>query len=744
MNKPHPHLFVVLLGSLLALSAVAEERRVPATELNPAVTIDVDASVERHPIDPRIYGVAWATEPAITDLGITLNRWGGNAMSRYNWEISTANRAKDWFFENQPDAVAGDGSNGESADDFIGPTLNAGADALMTIPVMGLLPKERSIICGYSVDKYGAQDAIDGDHEDCGNGKSGDNRLLHVNDPADTSDVYPSSHQGDWIQHLIATHGSAANGGVRYYALDNEPALWSFDHWDIHPDGSTYDEVWGKMEEYGAVIRAADPDAIITGLEEWGWSGYFMSGLDMENLDGADRAAHDGIGFAEWLLQQARAHEETTGVRILDVAALHFYPQNGEFSDDVSDGMQELRNRSTRSLWDPAYVDESWIGGTEEGGARVRLIPRLKEWTANNYPGTLTAITEYNWGAEGSMGGDSRINGGTAQADILGIFGREGLNIGVRWTTPQSQSHAYNAFKMYRNYDGNQSRFGDLSVSTTVPDPDQISAFSALRSSDRTMTIMIVAKNLVDSTPVTVNLANFAPSGAAERRQLDVANNITLLGSVAPAGSSLTLTVPAQSITLLVVPGTFVDAPASLVATATGASTASLSWPAVAGAGLYRVYRSSGHGPFDLVGSTGGTTFNDSLLSAGTTYLYGVRAVIGSAASGMSPVDPATTTVFTDPSLTVDATPVKALHMTQLRTAVNAMRVAAGLPEQVFPALAAGSTIKTTDIRDLRRALDPARAVIGVPMIAYTDRVLTPGVTRIKAVHVTDLRNGVK
>ena len=88
--------------------------------------------------------------------------------------------------------------------------------------------------------------------------------------------------------------------------------------------------------------------------------------------------------------------------------------------------MQLRRNRSTRSLWDPNYVDETWIND------RVQLIPRLKNWVDTYYPGTTIGITEYNWGAE------NHINGATAQADIFGIFGREGLDMAARWTTPAS------------------------------------------------------------------------------------------------------------------------------------------------------------------------------------------------------------------------------------------------------------------------------------------------------------------
>lgn len=724
---------VLTLAALFANPLLA--KRV-TTHANPAIAIDIDAAVNRYPIDPRIYGVAWAPSTAtLTDLGATLNRWGGNAMSRYNWAFSTANRCKDYYFENIPDNVSsGDGSNGKSADDFIGMTKAAGAEPVMTIPLMGLLPKDRSIRCGYLISKYGAQQDADFEwRPDCGNGKFPDGtRMLNVNDPADTSAVYPSSHQVDWVEHLMTTWGSASNGGVRYYSLDNEPSLWSADHWDVHPDGSTYDEVWGKMEEYGAAIRATDPGAVITGIEEWGWTGYFVSGLDHENgWPYQDRIDHGGVNYAEWLLQQAAAYEVEHGVRILDVAALHFYPQSGEFSNDTSTAMQEMRNRSTRSLWDPNYVDESWIKDVE--GGKVYLIPRLREWIDNNYPGTLSGITEYNWGAEG------HINGGTAQADILGIFGRERLDIGVRWTTPAAQSPAYNAFKMYRNYDGNQSRFGDQTISTSVPDPDEVSAFASLRTSDGKMTVMIVAKTLTDSTPVTVNIANYLPTGAAERWQLDSGNAITQLANVAVTGSSLSLSVPAQSITLLVISGSEFQAPTNVVATSSTASTAAVTWTASSGATSYKIYRSSLNGPFAHVGTSATTIFNDSPLSANTTYLYKVQALAGAAESSLSDVDATTTTVFTDQPLTTGIK-IKAVHATQLRTAVNAMRAAAGLTAQTFTS---GSTVQAVHVDQLRAALDEARAAIGLSALAYTDAI-TPGVTKVKALHWNELRMGVK
>src|SRR5262245_58417675 len=166
--------------------------------------------------------------------------------------------------------------------------------------------------------------------------------------------------------------------------------------------------------------------------------------------------------------------------------------------------MQLRRNRSTRSLWDPNYVDETWIND------RVQLIPRLKGWVNANYPGTQIGITEYNWGAE------SHINGATTQADIYGIFGREGLGMGARWTTPASSTPTYKAMKMYRNYDGNKSTFGDTSVSATVPNPDNVSAFAAQRSSDGALTVMVISKYLSSTTAATIALANVSHRGTAQ------------------------------------------------------------------------------------------------------------------------------------------------------------------------------------------------------------------------------------
>ena len=307
------------------------------------------------------------------------------------------------------------------------------------------------------------------------------------------------------------------------------------------------DEIKNKILDYAGKIKAVDPSALVVGPEEWGWSGYLFSGYDQQygSTHGwsslPDRNNHGGADYLPWLLDQLRQNNTTTGKRLLDVFTVHYYPQGGEFSDDVSSAMQLRRNRSTRSLWDPNYVDETWIND------RVQLIRRLKNWVNTYYPGTQTGITEYNWGAE------NHINGATAQADILGIFGREGLDLAARWTTPASSTPTYKAMKMYRNYDGNKSTFGDTSVAATMSNPDTVAAFAAQRSADAVLTVMVIIKYLSGNTPATINLANFTSNGVAQVWQLTAANTINRLADIGLSGNSFGITLPPQSITLFVV-----------------------------------------------------------------------------------------------------------------------------------------------------------------------------------------------
>ena len=207
----------------------------------------------------------------------------------------------------------------------------------------------------------------------------------------------------------------------------------------------------------------------------------------------------------------------------------------------VDSTTQILRNQSTRQFWDTNYVDPSWINSV------IDLIPRMQSWVATYYPGIKIGITEYNWGAESS------INGATAQADILGIFGRQSLNLATRWTTPDASTPTYLAIKMYRNYNGSNSTFGDTSVSAGGPNPDNVAVFGATRADDGALTIMVISKYLSGVTPLALTVTNFANAGVAHVWQLNSSNVIAQLNDLTLNGSVINTAVPGQSVTLLTV-----------------------------------------------------------------------------------------------------------------------------------------------------------------------------------------------
>jgi PKD repeat protein len=515
---------------------------------NSPVLLTVDVGAGRRAIDPNVYGVAHAGSAALAELNVPLNRSGGNHTSRYNWQENADNRANDWYYESipYPSAVAG-----EVGDTFVQTTRSAGAEPMLTIPTLGWVAKlgpNRSKLASFSIAKYGPQTGNDWQwFPDAGNGIRTSGDAVTGNDPNDANVPADSLFQLGWMQHLTSRWGTAATGGLRWYILDNEPSIWHATHRDVHPTGATMDEVRATMVDYALRVKSNDASALVVGPEEWGWSGYLLSGYDQQwgSLHGwsnlPDRAAHGGADYLPWLLDQLRQESTARGQRLLDVFSVHYYPQGDEFSDDVSTAMQLRRNRSTRSLWDPAYVDETWIADT------VRLVPRLEEWVASFYPGTRTAITEYNWGAEGHM------NGATAQADVLGIFGREGLDMAARWTTPAVGSPAFDAIKIYRNYDGNGSTFGETSVAVAGPNPDTMSAFAAERASDGALTVMVIAKALTGTTATTLDLASFGPGPVAQVWQLKAGTRITRLADVAVSQGRVTATLPPQSVTLFVV-----------------------------------------------------------------------------------------------------------------------------------------------------------------------------------------------
>jgi len=519
------------------------------------LSLTVDATAARHAISPLIYGIndINATDASLWQtLGITVNRWGGNETSRYNWQLDTYNHANDWFFEN--DRMG----SSSTVNAFITANKKAGAKSLVTVPMIGYVAKDGNLsTCGFSVAKYGPQKSTDLYRPDCGNGAKTNGSLVTGNNPTDTSLAVNTPFITSWLNYLVQQYGNANNGGVAFYNLDNEPDIWFSTHQDVAPVGLTYDQLMSLSTSYAAAIKAVDPGAKILGPVVDGWTYYWNSPRDGQQglwSTTPDRNAHGGIPLIPWYLQQMQAYEKKTGVRLLDYLDVHYYPASAgvALSPAGNAATQALRLQSTRSLWDPSYVDQSWISSAGPSNGIIQLIPLLRNWVSANYPGTQLAISEYNWGAPES------INGALAQADVLGIFGREGLGLATLWpdgTLSANQPLAY-AFRLYRNYDGLGSTFGDTSVSAASNYPANLAIYAAENSSNGALTLMVINKTTGGLT-APLSLSHFTPSGVLQTWRYSPANlnQIVHLADQTIKGTVINSTFPANSVTLYVIAG---------------------------------------------------------------------------------------------------------------------------------------------------------------------------------------------
>jgi hypothetical protein len=411
---------------------------------------------------------------------------------------------------------------------------------------------------------------------------------------------------GGWVKSIASnpSYGNGSSGkGVAVWDLDNEPTWWDGEHRDVHPDPFSYDEVTNNGIGTALAIKTADPTALVSGpvIDYW-WAYYYskkdiVSGWQTGNpcfepwSNPIDREAHNGVPLIEYYLQQFNNYSQQYGVRLLDYLDVHGYfapdypPGSGVstgFNPAGDTQEQEVRANGTRAFWDPTYTDPdypqpnyitdtNYTTNCSPPPQAPNVIPMLQTWVNRDYPGTLTAIDEYNFG------GLESISGAVVEADILGIFGRQGLGLAALWPlgTPTSvidstaQNPANYAFAMYRNYDGKDSLFGDtyLYATSTAFGADaegQLAVYGAQRSSDNAITVMVINKTYGSLTS-TLSLENFtATSGTTAQVYQYSSANLNAIATQTPAtvtpaaggstSSTISYTFPGQSITLLVIP----------------------------------------------------------------------------------------------------------------------------------------------------------------------------------------------
>jgi len=490
------------------------------------------------PISPYVYGI---NSQPLAKTRATVRRMGGNRQSAYNWEINASSAGSDYKHLNDDWPCTSLGYTscekpGAQMTSFVADNKKHGIDSLLTIPMIDYV----------SADKGGEVKESE---------KAPSPRYLRSY--AQKKGPYSLSpdlqdkavYQDEFVHFLVQKLGRAAQGGAKFYSLDNEPALWSGTHPRVHPERPTYKEVVLRTEATALAITKIDPTATVLGGVMYGWS-EFMSLQSAP--DSSEHNAKYGT-YIDYFLASLKALEQKHQRRLVHVFDVHWYPEmrgNRRITeDDVTQKTVDARLAAPRSLWDASFKEKSWIG--DSWGKPIRLIPWLRERIAERYPGTKLGMTEYNFGA------GEHVSGGLAQADVLGIFGREGVYVANYWGNGAGNAelprYVGAAYELYRNYDGKGGSFGDTAVAALPDDVAKASIYAATDAKQGTLSLVVINKDQRANYRGKIRLDGGAKYTRAEAFAFDASSpKLRALGAVQVQGQHVALALPALSATVVV------------------------------------------------------------------------------------------------------------------------------------------------------------------------------------------------
>lgn len=526
---------------------------------NQAVEFKVQTDQGLWKISPEIYGVNLATPTVHLDPTMRAGnlRSGGNRSSAYNWENNASNAGTD--YHNQNDGyLSASNTPGDVASTTWTQANGMGASTVLTIPMGDYVAADKAppgdVI---NSNTAGGPDggcpsadggcAIDGGSYLATRFKK--NVAVKGAPFTETPDTTDDSVYEDEYVAWVKSHAPTA---PVTFALDNEPDLWSSTHPRIHPLPVTYAEMIERTTRFSTAIKNVWPEASISGFVSYGWNGF----VTLQNA--TDRAGNGQ--FWDYFLAKMRSASEAQGRRLIDYLDLHWYPEaKGGGARIVTAGTptgadniaawEDARLQAPRSLWDPTYLESSWITGS--GSGPIDLIHRVMNKIQTNYPGTKLAITEWNYG------GGSDITGAIATADVLGIFGREGVSLANIWWVASSEPYTVAGLKAFRNFDGQTGAFGDTAIATSNSDTVNTSVYASLQSSTPGHVVVVAINKQKDATVASIKLAHPATFTQAKTYVLVGTSPVFQAGQdlIGGAANTFTYTMPPRSVSVLVFDG---------------------------------------------------------------------------------------------------------------------------------------------------------------------------------------------
>jgi hypothetical protein len=510
------------------------------------VTITVDPTKTK-PISPYIYGTNFYSGNTSPQPNFTFDRDGGNRWTAYNWETNASNAGSDYLYESDA-YLSSSNVPAEAVRSFIAADQGAGLASLVTFQMQGYVSADESgpVATPFPnlsrfkqvIEKKSTKDATP----------------FTLTPP--TSDAYVYMDELAWaLDQKFSGKGifGASPTYPTFVNLDNEPDLWNSTHQEVQ--GATNissSNFITKTVTLSEALKDQFPNLVIFGPVNYGFEGIYSWQGD-STLSPTPSGAN---WFADKYMAGIKTASTTYGKPVVDVYDFHWYSEATDGTTRVinmtgstlTDAQVQAIVQSPRSLWDPTFTESSWIISVL--GAPINILGRLQAKIAANDPGMKISITEYE------NGGFNHIAGTIAQADNLGIFGDMGVFAANFWPPNGTYSYTLAGFRAFRGFDGATANFGDTSLQATSSAVQNVVVHASTDSTTPGRTVF-VAINRSNASKVTA-INGQALSGTAHLYQMTAtsATGQTVvepvsIGTMAVSGSSLTITLPAYSVTTI-------------------------------------------------------------------------------------------------------------------------------------------------------------------------------------------------
>jgi hypothetical protein len=510
------------------------------------VTVTVNPN-QATPISPWIYGINFYTGLTSAPPRINLDRAGGNRWTAYNWETNASNAGSDYLYQND-NYLSSSTTPAEAIRSIVAADQGLGMASVMTVQLQGLVAGDEAgpVSVANPPDMTRFKTVVDK--------KSTVSSTPFTITPP-TTDAYVFMDEFLWAMDQKFT-GLGIFGQSpaipTFVSLDNEPELWNTTHLEVQ--GSTpvsSDDYIAKTITLTEALKDWFPDVQIFGPVHYGFEGIY-------NWQGELPATPDGTNwFPDKYLPAIQAASNTYGRPLIDVYDFHWYSEATDgttrvtnmTSASLTDTQVQAVVQSPRSLWDPTFTENSWITA-DVLNEPIQILPRLQSKINAEFPGTKISITEYE------NGGDNHIAGTIAQADNLGIFGSQGVYAATLWPLNSTCPYIFAGFRAFRGFDGATADFGDTSLQAISSNVQNVVVYASLDSTAPGRVVFVAINRSTSSQVTAINGQTL--SGTATIYQMTASSaqgqnpvKPVLVGQMAVSGTSLSITLPALSVTTI-------------------------------------------------------------------------------------------------------------------------------------------------------------------------------------------------